>query len=352
MPFLASVSARQSGWVLANAAKLAVPTFGSSTGTSGGYTFVISNYDALNTYSFSVDNGGSATQTSGTVTVTGLGNNVTATCTVTVTRNGFLLNAASTSGTSFSQLPAPSFGGSTGTTGGYSFNILNYSALNTYTFSVTNSGTAIQSSGLVTVTGIGDAVTATCTVTSSRTGFVANSANTTGTSFTRLATPTLATATAEVNGFTVVINNYDSSATYSLSTTNGSVTRSGSTITNSGVGNNGSATITVTASKAGFATSASATRSGTAVPGCTYTGYSYTQVAGGNCGTCGIICCGSGVPAYDFTFYQYTPYPCNFNGTKISSDVGYAGAWYCLTTGTGSGLSCGPGTICGGSNGC
>ena len=352
MPFLASVSARQSGFVLANAAKLFAPTYGASTGTSGGYTFSISNYSALNTYSFSVDNGGNATQTSGNVTVTGLGNNVTATCTVTVSRAGFLGSASSTTGTSFSQLAAPSFGGSTGATGGYSFAILNYSALNTYTFSVTNSGSATQSAGTVTVTGIGDAITATCTVTSSRSGFVANSASTTGTSFTRLATPTLATATAEVNGFTVVINNYDGTLFYSISTTNGSVTRSGSTITCSGIGNSGSATISVSSTKAGFAPSATATRAGSAVPGCTYTGYSYTVLAGGNCGTCGIICCGSGVPAYDFLFFQYTPYPCNLSGTKISGDPGYPGGWYCLTTGTGSGLSCGPGSPCGGSNGC
>lgn len=352
MPFLASVSARQSGFVLANAAKLFAPTFGASTGTSGGYTFSISNYSALNTYSFSVDNGGSASQTSGNVTVTGLGNNITATCTVTVTRNGFLGSSASTTGTSFSQLPAPLFGGSTGTTGGYSFAILNYSALNTYTFSVTNSGSATQSGGTVTVTGLASATTATCTVTSSRSGFVANSADTTGTSFTQLATPTLATATSEVSSFTVVINNYDSGATYSISTTAGSASRSGNTITVGGLVDSGSATITVSASKTGFATSASATRTGTAIPICTFTGTTYQQLAGGNCSTCGIICCGSGVPAYYFTFYVYTPYPCRIGGSKITGDPATAGSWFCLTTGTGSGLSCGPGTPCGGSNGC
>jgi hypothetical protein len=352
MPFLASVSARQGGFVLANAAKLPAPTFSASSGTSGGYTFTISNYDATVTYSFSVNNGGSATQTSGNVTVTGLGNNITATCIVTVNKNGWLTNSASTTGTSFSQLAAPTFGVSSGTAGGYTFTISNYSASNTYSFSVTNGGSATQVSGTVTVTGLGNAITATCTVTSSRSGFTSNSASTTGTSFTQLDTPTLATATSEVNGFTVVINNYDAAATYSISTTNGSVSRSGSTITCSGIGNSGSALISVSATKTGFAPSATATRGGSAVPGCTYTGYSYTNISGGNCSTCGIICCGTGVPAYNFTFFQYTPYPCNLSGTKISDDPGYAGSWYCLTTGTGAGLTCGPGTICGGINGC
>ena len=52
MPFISSVSARQSGLLFANAAKLIAPLFGSRTGTSGGFTFSISNYDANATYSF------------------------------------------------------------------------------------------------------------------------------------------------------------------------------------------------------------------------------------------------------------------------------------------------------------
>jgi hypothetical protein len=296
MPFLASVSARQSGFVLANAAKLFAPTFGASTGTSGGYTFVISNYSALNTYSFSVDNGGSATQTSGTVTVTGLGNNVTATCTVTVTRNGFLGSSSSTTGTSFSQLSQPAFGGSTGTTGGYSFAILNYSALNTYTFSVTNGGSASQTSGTVTVTGLGDAVTATCTVTASRTGFVANSANTTGTSFTRLATPTF--SGYQTGGdpgryrYKITIANYDGANSYTVSVSSGTFTRSGSLITVIGSADNQSITVYVTASRAGFATSSqgSSTNSTPSAP-CTAGTYLYGPVyyasVGGVAGACG-----------------------------------------------------------------
>lgn len=352
MPFLSSASARQAGFVLPNAAKLAAPLFGGSSGAANGYTFAISNYSALNTYSFSVTNGGSASQSSGTVTVVGLGNNITATCTVTVSRSGYISSSSSTTGTSFTQLDTPTFGASISTSGGYTFAISNYSALNNYSFSVTNSGSATQTSGTATVTGLGSNVSASCTVTVSRSGFVSNSATTTGTSFTQLATPTLASATSEVNGFTIVINNYDATLTYNLSTTNGSTSRSGSTITCSGIGNSGTATLSVSASKSGFTTSTTASGSGSAVPGCTYTGYSYDQIAGGNCSTCGIICCGSGVPAYNFTFYNYTPYPCNLAGTKISGDPGYAGSWYCLTTGTGSGLSCGTGTPCGGSNGC
>jgi hypothetical protein len=52
MPFIASVSARQSGLLFANAAKLLTPLFSSPTATAGGFTFSISNYDSNATYSF------------------------------------------------------------------------------------------------------------------------------------------------------------------------------------------------------------------------------------------------------------------------------------------------------------
>jgi hypothetical protein len=174
MPFLASVSARQGGLVLANASKLDAPTFGASTSTSGGYTFAISNYSALNTYSFSVTNSGSATQASGTVTVTGLGSAVTATCTVTASRNGFLSNSADTTGTSFTQLATPTFSGYTtgATPGRYKYNITlaNYDATYTYTIS-TSTGSATRSGSTITVIGSADNQSITLFVTASKAGF-------------------------------------------------------------------------------------------------------------------------------------------------------------------------------------
>jgi hypothetical protein len=167
-----------------------------------------------------------------------------------------------------------------------------------------------------------------------------------------LPTPTLSTTSNDVGAFTVSITNYDATYSYVLSPSAGSASRSTSNITVSGLANSQSSTLTVYATKAGFNNSANAVITSSAIPACTYTGYSYNTIAGGNCSTCGIICCGSGVPAYDITYYQYTPYPCNLGGVKRTGDVGVVGSWYCLTTGTGSGLSCGPATICGGSNGC
>lgn len=296
MPFIASVSARQSGLLFANAAKLLAPLFGASSGAANGYTFSISNYDPTVTYSFSVSNGGSATQTAGLVTVTGLGNAVTATCTVTVNKNGWLTNSSNTTGLSFSQLDAPTFGASSGATSGYTFTISNYNALNTYSFSVSNGGSATQSSGNVTVTNLADATGATCTVTVSRSGFVQNSANTTGTSFTRLATPTYsgyqAGATPGRFKFNISIANYDAANTYSVSVSAGSFTRSGSLITVAGLSDNQGSTVYVTASRAGFATSSQAagTFSAPAAPdpaGTYYYGPVYYASVGGVAGACG-----------------------------------------------------------------
>lgn len=269
MPFLASVAARQAGIALANASQLPQPTLGASTSASAGYTFSITNYDSSLTYSFSVTDGGSASQVSGAVTVTGLGNGVTATCTVTVSKAGFLSDSASTTGTSFSQLDAPTFGASTGASGGYTFAISNYNASNTYSFSVTNGGSASQASGTVTVTGLANATTATCTVTANRAGFVQNSANTTGTSFSQLDAPHLSSSTSAAGGYTFIILNYSTNNTYSFSVgSGGSATQSSGTVTVTGLGSNVTASCAVTASRAGFVQN-STTTSGT----------SYTQLA-------------------------------------------------------------------------
>ena len=182
MPFISSVSARQSGLLFANAAKLLTPLFGASSGAANGYTFSISNYDPTATYSFSVSDGGSATQTAGSVTVTGLGNAVTATCTVTVNKNGWLTNSSSTTGTSFSKLATPTFTSATATNTGWYFTIGNYDAANTYTIGTT-SGSVTRSGATVTQSGVGYSTTTTISITASRSGYVtSDTANQAGTS--------------------------------------------------------------------------------------------------------------------------------------------------------------------------
>lgn len=151
----------------------------------------------------------------------------------------------------------------------------------------------------------------------------------------QLPTPVLSAATATYGGFTFTISNYDAANGYTISTSAGSVSRTGSTVTQSGLSNGASATVSIFSTKAGFTDSFPATRAGTAIPTCTNTGYSYTTVNGGNLGTCGIIPCGAGQnPAYDTAWVQVTPSPCMSGSTVITGGyITYNGGWYCLNTG-------------------
>ena len=79
-----------------------------------------------------------------------------------------------------------------------------------------------------------------------------------------LATPTLSSAIQQSGGFYFNIDNYSASNTYNLSTTAGSVSRSGSTVTVSGLSEGASATVTVEATRSGYGNSNTATRTGTA----------------------------------------------------------------------------------------
>lgn len=151
----------------------------------------------------------------------------------------------------------------------------------------------------------------------------------------QLPTPILSAATATYGGFTFTITNYNASNGYTITTTAGSVSRSGATVTQSGLSNGASATVTIFSTRAGFTDSFPTTRAGTAISTCVGTGYSYTTINGGNLGTCGIIACGAGQnPAYDTLWVQVTPSPCMSGTTVITGGyISNNGSWYCLNTG-------------------
>lgn len=95
-------------------------------------------------------------------------------------------------------------------------------------------------------------------------GYLGNSSNTL--TLPILATPTLSSSTSSTSSFSFTINNYDASNTYVLSTTAGSISRSGSSVTVSGLTSGQSATATVSATRSGYGNSDSASRSGSALP--------------------------------------------------------------------------------------
>ena len=169
----------------------------------------------------------------------------------------------------------------------------------------------------------------------------------------QLPTPTLSSS-PEVTSAVTTILNYDATYTYTVSASAGTATRSGATITTSLGGNSVTTTVSVFASKAGFNNSETASSATSSVAGCTYVGAGPQSMAGGNCGTCGIICCTSGVPAHIYCVDYYSPSVCNLSGTKLTagSYTYICVGWHCATTGSAAGLSCGPGSVCGGSNGC
>ena len=83
---------------------LETPTFSAATSTSTGFTFTISNYSALNNY-FVSTTAGSASETSGTVTQSGLGYSTSATVSVYATRSGYQTSSTATITASSSAAP-------------------------------------------------------------------------------------------------------------------------------------------------------------------------------------------------------------------------------------------------------
>lgn len=334
----ATVTASKSGFTDAVAtlvgtsqSQLSAPTFSAVTSTAGGWTATITNYDALNTYGVSTT-AGSASQTLGSITQTGLGSNASATVTVSVSRVGFVSNSATLAGTSQTQLATPTFGTPTATAGGWTVSITNYDASVTYGITTTL-GSASQTSGTITQTGLGNGVTSTVTVNVSKTGFAPNSTTVSWTSQSKLATPTLSGYSYGANGaFTFTITNYNAGYTYNLSTTAGGISRSGNTVTVGGLANGQTATASVSASLSGSVTSDAAGITGMAKPSCTSCGPGTVAVEGCNGATCGIIPCGSGsCPAYQIVYYfSPSPNPCVGCNASI-------GGWYC----------CGCGGACG-----
>lgn len=156
-------------------------------------------------------------------------------------------------------------------------------------------------------------------------------------SLEKLPTPTLSTASATTGGFTFTITNYNASNTYVLSTTSGSVSRSGSTVTQSGLANGASATVSVYATRTNFINSDTATVAGTSTPNCSSCTFAYSTTEGGNCGTCGIFGGGqpSSISCYDIYYYTGNPSGCIGCNAAV-------GGWY--TCGGTCCASCG--TLC------
>jgi hypothetical protein len=161
-----------------------IPTFGTYTPTTAGFTVVITNYDPA------FDWTGSATRTSNSVsfsgvlnnglaTITGVSANTASVATITTTRSGYASgSAASTSTTSLLAGIAPTFGTYTPTADGFTVVITNYNT--GYTWGGSVAGGAVSFSGttgngLATITGIAPNTAAVATITLDRSGYATGS---------------------------------------------------------------------------------------------------------------------------------------------------------------------------------
>ena len=199
------------------------------------------------------------------------------------------------------------------TTGGFTVSVTNYDALWSYSVS-TSAGSASIVTGAITQSGLGNNVTATVTVTATRSGYVTLGGTIGGTSSPQLPTPTFSGSSSTAGGYTFTISNYDAANGYVVTTSSGSINRTGNTVTQSGLGYSVSTTASVYSTRASWINSATGTTSGTSdgAPPCDP-----------NCYFVGYTCVGT----MSYEYYQSNCYsmPCEggYNGAYRSGICGF-----------------------------
>ena len=242
------------------------PSFAAATSQATGFTAQVSNYNSAYTWSLSSSAGSASINTSGLITVSGLSAGQAATVTVSTTRTGYNSGASTVSGqaTPAPNQPAltPTFGAATKTNGGFYASITNYSSSYQWSASTTAGSVSINSSGQVTVTGLTQGQAATVTVRNTRTGYDPGVGNFSSAAIVTSLTPAFGALSSAINGFWIVITNYDPTFTWSITSSQGtaSVFANGN-LGVSNIGRNTSVRVTVTATKNGISASASTTGS-------------------------------------------------------------------------------------------
>jgi titin len=242
------------------------PTFTAVTSTDSGFTFTISNYSASLSYTLTATGDATVTRSGAAVTVTGLTNGASSVVTVSVGASTSTTSASATqSGSALLTGTAPVLASAVSTGTGFTSSITNYDAGTSYAATATNGATVTLSGATVTVTGLSNGAAATVTVSATKSGQTTVSAAVAGAALLMGTAPTFSAGSASTTGFSFTITNYDGSAGYSFTTTNGgTATRAGAVVTVTGLGIGGSASVTVTVSKSGY-TDATAVKAGVAL---------------------------------------------------------------------------------------
>jgi titin len=241
------------------------PAFGPVTATVTGFTTTISNFVSGTGYSATASNHATVTISGSTITVTGLSNGATSHLVVTATATGQTTTSTSLDGAALVTGIAPIFSGDVSTTDGFTFTITNPDAGASYAVSADHGASASIQGSTVTVTSLPLGGTATVTVTVTKPGSTIASAVNPGAAMVAGTAPTFSGLVSTADGFRFQIANFDSGLDYSTGATgSAAVSRSGSTVTVTGLDAAASSTVTVTATKPGVST-ASAEQTGSAL---------------------------------------------------------------------------------------
>ena len=212
----------------------------------------------ISDYEYRLDGSGGWTSlsTTGTsATVTGLTNGVTYSIEIrAVNEAGNSSASNSVNVTPIGPALNPTFGTSSSTADGFTVQVSNHDGAYTWAVTTTAGSATISDSGLVTVTGLAPGQSATVTVNTTRTGYNSGSAQVSVSAATGSAlTPNFGTPSSTADGFTVQVSNHDGAYTWTVTTTAGSATISGSgLVTVTGLTSGQSATVTVTATRTGY----------------------------------------------------------------------------------------------------
>jgi hypothetical protein len=246
--------------VVGTAPVLAVPT-----PTASGFTSTITNYDTATSYSATATNGATVVLNGSTITVSSLSNGATSSVTVEATKPATTTTTVSLAGAALLTGIAPTFSGNVATATGFGFTITNYDSAVTYTLTAGGGATATRSGAAVTVTGLALDDSSAVTVLVAKSGSTSASAINSGAAMVAGTAPTFTDLVPTETGYQVDIANYSSALDYTVGATSGATaTRSGSTITVTGLSDGAAADVTITATDPGVSV-ATATQSGAAL---------------------------------------------------------------------------------------
>ena len=236
------------------------PSFGAPVSSSDGFAVQVDNYDDNYSWGVTSTAGSASINNAGLVTLTGLTPGQSATVTVTTTRAGVDDGSADVTGSaSVADALTPSFDAPSSTADGFTVQVNNYDGDFTWGVSASAGSVSISENGLVTVSGLAPGQGSTVTVTTIRSGYGDGAAEANGSATVGAAlTPVFGQSASTTDGFTAQVSNYNASFTWNASSTAGvaDISETG-LVTVTGLAPEQSATVTVSTTRAGFASGAS-----------------------------------------------------------------------------------------------